>query len=196
MKNLLAALAGAVLVAACAHSGRGPADIALYDLGPPALANALAAPAGVALEVRLPAWLDSQAMSYRLVYADSQRLRSYVLARWAGPPATLLQQHLRRQLGVAPAAAGMPCTLRLELDDFSQSYDSAASSRAELRGEALLFGKGRLLVARLPVAIEQPAASADAPGGARALARAAGMLAETLGQWLQQQDTASCRLSR
>jgi cholesterol transport system auxiliary component len=186
------AFAGAILAAACAPFGRAPAaDIAVYDLGAPP--PAAAAPAGVALEVRLPAWLDGQAMCYRLDYADGQRLRSYALARWAASPAALLQQRLRQQLGATPAGTGAPCTLRVELDDFSQSYASATSSRVALRGDALLFGKGRVLLARQSIAIDQPTASADAAGGAHALAAAAGTLAGNLSTWLREQGSADCR---
>lgn len=185
-------LSGLLFLAACVGGGRGRADLAVYDLGPAAVAlPAAAAHAGVALEIRLPAWLDSQAMSYRLAYADPQRLHAFAQARWAASPQLLLQQRLRQQLALTPG--GAPCTLRVELDDFSQSFASPAASSAVLRGEALLLGKGRALRARQPLQIDVPAATADAAGGAAALAAVADRLATTLAQWLAGQDLAACR---
>ena len=128
-----------VLLAACASQGKGTADIAIYDLaGANAPSAAVAAAhAGLALELRLPVWLDSTAIVYRLAYADPQRVHQYARARWAGQPSPLLQQRLRQSLAIAPGSA--PCTLRVELDEFSQVFDAAASSRAVLRGEVLLL---------------------------------------------------------
>lgn len=193
MKRLTASLLCLLLATACANPGRGPADIAVYDLGAPvaAPAGAAAAHAGLALEVRLPSWLDGPAMVYRLAYADPQRLHQYARARWAGQPSPLLQQRLRQWLAIVPG--GAPCTLRVELDDFSQVFASPAESRAALRGEALLLGKGRTVLARLPLQATPPAATADAGGGAAALAAAADSAAAALAQWLPQQDLSTCR---
>lgn len=183
-------LAVALFVAACAGGGRDRSGTAIYDLGPlPAPASA--AVSGLAVEVRLPDWLDGAAMRYRLTYADPQRLHTYAHARWASPPTQLLQQRLRRQLALAALPA--PCTLRVELDDFSQSFASSMTSMAVLHGEALLFGKGRMAGARLPLHIEVPAAGADAVSGVDALATGADRLAEKLAGWLKDQDLAACR---
>ena len=43
---------------------------------------------------------------------------------------------------VGDSAGECTCTLRVELDEFSQVFDAAASSRAVLRGEVLLLGRG------------------------------------------------------
>ncbi|MDX9706013.1 MAG: ABC-type transport auxiliary lipoprotein family protein [Azospira sp.] len=189
-------LAAALFVAACASGGRDRTGPAIYDLGPvPAPASAavigLTDLSGLAVEVRLPVWLDGAAMRYRLAYAEPLRLHAYAHARWASPPTQLLQQRLRQQLTLAALPA--PCTLRVELDDFSQSFASPAASAGVLRGEALLFGKGQKTGARLPLRIEVPAASADAVGGAGALAIGADRLAEKLAGWLKDQDLAACR---
>lgn len=188
--KILLAVAAVFLVAACAGGGRSRADLAIYDLGPAVLPSS-PGPSGVAVEVRLPVWLDGLAMNYRLNYADPLRVHGYAQARWAASPMQLLQQRLRQQLALAATAS--PCTLRVELDDFSQSFASPAASAAVLRGEALLLGKGLALQARLPVRIDVPAASADAAGGAAALAAGADRLALALAGWLRDQDLAACR---
>jgi cholesterol transport system auxiliary component len=193
MKRLSIALAAALLAVACASPGRGSADIALYDLGAPAAVSpgAAAAHAGIALEVRMPAWLDGAAIYYRLDYADPQRLQQYSRARWVGPLAPLLQQRMRQSLAIAPG--GAPCTLRIEVDEFIQRFSSPDESRAELRGEALLVGKGRALIARLPLQLKQSSRSADAAGGAGALSALGDTASAALADWLRQQDLANCR---
>lgn len=191
MKNTLLVLAVLLALAACAGNPRSRADLALYDLGPgPAQPSATAYP-GIALEVRLPVWLDAPAMSYRLTYADPRRVHAYAQARWAASPMLLLQQRLRQSLALS--TAGAPCLLRVDLDEFSQSFASPGGSSAVVRGEAQLFGKGSTLKGRRPLSLEVPAATADAAGGAAALAVASERLAAILNDWLQTQDLAACR---
>ncbi|HEX5803582.1 MAG TPA: ABC-type transport auxiliary lipoprotein family protein [Azospira sp.] len=191
MKNILLALAVVLALAACAGNPRSRADLALYDLGPGPVQPSAAAYPGVALEVRLPVWLDAPAMSYRLTYADPRRVHAYAQARWAASPLLLLQQRLRQLLALS--AGGAPCLLRVELDEFSQSFASPGGSSAVVRGEAQLFGKGGAAKGRRPLSLEVPAATADAAGGAAALALASERLAAILNEWLQTQDLAACR---
>jgi hypothetical protein len=56
-----------------------------------------------------------------------------------------------------------------------------------LSGVAVLSGKGRVVIARLPLRVEVPAASADAQGGVAALAAASENLSIALLQWLEKQ---------
>lgn len=192
MKRILLAACLLGLLSACAIGQRGGrGEIAVYDLGAAGMQPPAAAHAGVGLEVRLPVWLDTQAMTYRLDYAEAQRVRAYAQSRWAASPVLLLQQRLRQQLALAPG--GGVCTLRVELDDFGQHFDSPSSSRAVLRGEALLIARARTPLARRAVQIEVGTASADAAGGAAALAVAGDRLAASLGEWLRSQDLAACR---
>ncbi|MBK9447703.1 MAG: membrane integrity-associated transporter subunit PqiC [Betaproteobacteria bacterium] len=186
-----AALLCAFLLTACMGGLRSSSDVALYDLGPPAsvLAGAATASTGVAIEIRLPGWFDATNMAYRLAYQDSQRLFSYTQARWAGAPATLLQQRLRQRLAVV--SGGATCTLRLELDEFSQVFSAASQSTALIQGEALMLGKARSLLARQSVRIEVPAGR-DAASGALALSAATDALAKQLLPLLEQNST-GCR---
>jgi uncharacterized lipoprotein YmbA len=186
-----AALLCVFLLTACMGGSRSSSDVALYDLGPPAsvLAGAATASTGVAIEIRLPGWFDATNMAYRLAYQDSQRLFSYTQARWAGAPATLLQQRLRQRLGVV--SGGATCTLRLELDEFSQVFSAASQSTALIQGEALMLGKARSLLARQTVRIEVPAGR-DAAAGALALSAATDALAKQLLPLLEQNST-GCR---
>lgn len=182
MKSLLPSFVALLLLVGCAGGSRPAADTASYDLGPATALPAGGMPnAGIAVEVHMPLWLDGIAMNYRLAYVDPQRLYSYAHARWAGAPSRLVQQKLWQQLGMAPG--GAPCTLRVELGEFTQIFDAADRSRVLVSGEATLQGKGRAVIAHLPLRVEAPAGS-DARSGAAALAVATRELSERLATWL------------
>lgn len=189
--SLISVLLSVLLLSACMGIGRSSSDVAIYDLGPPAgvLPGAATASAGVAVEIRLPGWFDATNMAYRLAYQDSQRLFSYTQARWAGVPATLLQQRLRQRLAVV--SGGATCTLRLELDEFSQVFSTSSQSMALIQGEALMLGKGRSVLARQTIRIEAPAGK-DAASGALALSAATDALAIQLLPLLEKNST-GCR---
>ena len=106
------------------------------------------------------------AVLYRLAYTDARQLRPYQMARWAMPPAQLVQQALRNELGerravlsaddalaaaregtgsnsnssaAAVAGAGsLPTVLRVELEEFSQVFSSASASAGLVRLRATL----------------------------------------------------------
>jgi cholesterol transport system auxiliary component len=111
------------------------------------------------------------------------------------PPAQLLRQRLREQLGqrrsvLAPGDALAPGTLalRLELEEFSQLFASAQSSSALVRVRATVSRSGSPAkpLAQTSLVVQQPAASADAAGGVQALALATQTLVQQLDAWLQQ----------
>jgi len=185
------ALAGSALLVGCA--GNAPA-LTLYDLGPlqaqkpDTAANNL--PALSIAEVAAPSWLDTQMMFYRLNYANSQQPRPYAGSQWAMPPAQLLEQRLKARLSqaggiVVPAdngAANLPI-LRIEVDDFSQSFDSAQHSTIHIAMRASLFD-GRNLRAQKMFSRQLPTVSADAQGGAAALATASDAIINEIAVWL------------
>src|SRR6218665_1742416 len=81
----------------------GSGAIAIHGLG---LLGAMlragggALPALVLADVEAPGLPDgSSAVLYRLAYADARHLHPYSHARWSQPPAQLLQQQLREQIG-------------------------------------------------------------------------------------------------
>jgi cholesterol transport system auxiliary component len=76
-------------------------------------------------------------IEYRLAYSDPARPRDYTRARWAGPPAQLIQQRLIQQLGLMSSGQGKArCVLRIDIDAFNQVFDDPASSRGQLQGSA------------------------------------------------------------
>ena len=200
---LLAALPAAL--AACSALPEKPTRQTMYDFGPPPAGTAPAAtsrPALVLPEVEVEGVLETTALLYRLGYEDPFQLRPYAFARWSAPPAQLVRQRLREVLGrdravldnSAAAAlvrrgADRPPVLRVELEDFSQTFDAPGSSRGMLRLRCTLLQSspgGERLVAQRTFATERPAPTADAPGGVRALTAAVDAAAAEIAAWLQQ----------
>jgi ABC-type uncharacterized transport system auxiliary subunit len=175
-----------VCLSGCYGSGRrgGEQAPAIYDFGPPATRLAPAAAGDLAIEVRAPLWLDTAGIDYRLLYADSARLREYTRARWAGPPAVMIQQRLVQKLPLIPAGQGRTrCVLRIDIDEFSQVFDAPAASNGVLKGRFELLDRTRRTVAARDIAIVRGAPSPDARGGVAALTAAVDQLAEDILAW-------------
>ena len=189
----------AIVIAGVLSACAGPGPVSTeYDFGPlPAAstasstaAPASAPPAIVIADVSGPAMLDTQRMYYRLLYADAQQPRPYAYNAWSGTPLQLLTQRLKARVAQAgvqvlspsDAGAGMP-VLRIEVDDFAQHFDSASHSSGHISLRASLF-RGHHLVDQRSFTRSSPANSADAGGGARALADATDALAVDLLVWL------------
>ena len=186
MKKLLG-LFCCLLLAGCFTIGKrgGDAPLAIYDFGPsPAEALLAQRLVPLALEVRAPLWFDTMGIDYRLAYIDAARLREYAKARWAGPPAQMLQQRLSQQLRLSPSGQGQArCLLRVEITEFSQVFSAPTASRGVVQGRVVLLDRSRHQVAELPVNLEKTAVTQDARGGVRALTEAVDQLATDLQSW-------------
>ncbi len=208
------AVAGTVLAAAmallagCSVLPQPPSQPARYDFGLAPLAaahtqRATRAPLALA-DVETTALPDgSTSMFYRLGYANGQELRSYQLARWSQPPVQLMQQRLRSQLGAQRAVlassesvaqprvqGAVPTLLRVDIEEFSQVFDAPASSAGVVRLRATLVdqdGAADRLLGQKLFEVRSPAPTADAAGGAKALAAAADAAIAQIDAWLLQQ---------
>jgi cholesterol transport system auxiliary component len=177
--------AAALLLAVTAGCTLAPQREAVdsYDLGPPA-ARAASAPGFSAIllvpEISAPAWLDGQGILYRLSYENEARPQAYARSRWVAPPAALLTQRLRGGFagvagGIVTGADGARAhyALRVELEDFSQSFAAPGDSRVALRARASLVRLAdRSLVAQRVFQVERAAPTADARGAVAALRQA------------------------
>jgi cholesterol transport system auxiliary component len=194
MKNLIALL-GALALGACSLGPEKKDAPASYDLGP-ASAVAPVTPrirsSVLVHAVAAPAWLESNAIVYRLNYQDAARQLNYANSRWAAPAATMLTQRLRAQLaaasdgGIVNIADGARAeyALRVELEEFSQVFDTAQTSRAVIVARAsLVHVARRTLQAQKTFAIDKPAATANAEGGVGALAGASAELVDAIVAW-------------
>lgn len=194
----LATLGAALLLGGCAS--RNPVST-YYDFGPtppvaaaPASAAMAKLPLLVMADANGPAWLDSQRMYYRLLYADAQQSRPYANNRWNTPPLQLLSQRLKTRvaqsgvkvLSTTDAAGGVPL-LRIDVDDFSQNFNSQTQSTGQVSLRASLF-RGHRLIDQQTFSRSGQSASADAQGGAQALASATDAIAADLLTWLGSLD--------
>lgn len=197
LPRALLALAAAVL-AGCASS-KGPSNNTVYDFGPAAnplivATDGAALKAVVITDVTGNAAYDSERMFYRLNYADPLQARSYANSRWSSTPLQLLTQRLKSRtaqaglkvLSATDASNGVPL-LRIDLDDFSHSFDSTTSSYGQVALRVSLF-QGHTLIDQRTFRHKVAATGADAPGGARALAQATDMAASDMIIWLATQE--------
>ena len=198
-------------VTGCSALPSQPTRPALYDFGPGAVAPASVdhrapLPPLALADVEAPGLPEgSNAVYYRLAYTDGQHLRPYSQARWSQPPAQLVQQRLREQLGQRRAilkaddgaaqarepAQGnkLPLVLRTELEEFSHLFTSPSDSAGVVRLRATvveLTPSGESLRGQRVFIVQQPARSANAAGGVAALAAASSQLAGELAAWVEQ----------
>ncbi|HSH91605.1 MAG TPA: ABC-type transport auxiliary lipoprotein family protein [Ramlibacter sp.] len=203
--HFLACIAVLALVG-CATPDK-PTRATMYDFGPGPTAPAPPAtsqlPPLVLADIDSTGALDSSALNYRLAYADQHQLRPYATARWSAPPPQLIRQRLREQLGrdrpvldltesaaLARTSGALPKVLRIELEEFSHLFESETQSWGLIRLRATLMENtpaGERLLAQRSVVVRQPAPTADAPGGVRALTAAVDAAASQIGDWLRQQ---------
>jgi len=169
----------ALALAACGGNVRQQ-ERAVFDLGPTSIVWRTDALPVQRVEVAAPPWLATSAIHYRLLYAEPERRLAYADSRWAAPPAELAERALNRQPGAVSA-----CRLRLDIDEWSQAFDSAERSRVvlELRA-ALLPVRGDAVLVRKAFAAVQAAPSPDARGGVQASAAALRTAAGEIGAWL------------
>ena len=184
---LAVALALGVL-AGCAGNPGALADVR-YDLGPvPQAATAGPMPAVKVLDVTAPETLSSDRLSYRLGYADVQQTASYANSHWTMAPSELLTQRLRNALSqrgtVLTGSDGVSApVLRVDLNEFEQVFDSQTQSHGAITARATLTHGGKVLAQRT-FFVRAPASSADAAGGAQALAAASDDLVAQISAWV------------
>ena len=204
----------AIFAAGCSALPEPPPRPVLYDFGPGAVPASAAQPApalpAIALaDVEGAGSADtSTAVLYRLAYADARQRLPYQMARWSLPPAQLVEQDLRAQLGQRRAvlrtedglaaersaspdglSGSQPDVLRVRLEEFSHVFTSETDSVGLIRLRATLTeptAAGEKLHGQRLFVVQQPARSADAAGGTRALAEASTQVAQELAQWLEQ----------
>ncbi|MGA0608717.1 ABC-type transport auxiliary lipoprotein family protein [Caldimonas sp. KR1-144] len=176
-RRMIAALAGAIVIAGCSIVPTAPV-LTLYDLGPPPTASAVSMPAPLRIaDVDAPPSLEGAQMLYRLQYADPYQHAAYRDSRWAAPPATLVGQRMRQAAALGDAALTAPAPLRMvhvELDRFEQVFSAPGTSRVvvQLRARVLDAATRTRGSAERSFSVERDAPSADAAGAARAMAGA------------------------
>jgi cholesterol transport system auxiliary component len=199
LKHRLIVLAAAgFLVAGCA-SQKGEPPATQFDFGPatpapqaraslPAASSTLAAI--VVTDVTGSTALDTERMFYRLSYADALQARSYANSRWTANPLQMMTQRLKTRISQAgvkvlsetDASNGVPI-LRIDVDEFIHNFRGVAQSEGQVVLRASVF-QGHALVDQRSFARTTPAGTADAAGGARALAASTDAIAADIVTWL------------
>lgn len=117
------------------------------DLGPPA--NRAAAPViRGCLEldgVDAPAWLETNAIPYRLLYDRPHAFRSYAQHVWVAPPAELIVERLNRLLfSAACRPAEARARLSVRLAEFGQVFEQPEQAHVEVGLHATLVASSNL----------------------------------------------------
>lgn len=189
MKTLwFGVVVGTLLLAGCSGLLPKPAPLpARHDFGPVATRAPVLTKFSVTASVSAPAWLDSTAIHYRLVYADATRVRAYADNRWVAPPAKLLQARLRVVFGNRAADIGKSTStyrLTVRLLDFEQDFTTAHAAATRIRAVGELQNvSGGVTFARHVFSLSQPA-QPDVNGAVQSASRAADMLVADLVRWV------------
>ena len=195
--RLIALAAAALLLAGCASQKGEPTT--QFDFGPamPSASQAqaqtqAAAPIGaiVVTDITGSSALENERMFYRLSYADALQARSYANSRWTANPLQMMTQRMKTRiaqsgakvLSETDASNGVPI-LRIDVDEFIHNFSGAAQSEGQVALRASVF-QGHVLVDQRSFARTTPAGSADAAGGARALAASTDAIAADILAWL------------
>ena len=173
----------AILPVACSVLPSAHPNPAHYDFGPlPSSPKPMAML--LSLQASSAPWLNTPAMVYRLEYRDAAQIASYRDSRWVASPAALFAERLRQR--TEPAMSTVATTrLRIDIEEFCQAFQSPARSIAVVRVRATRLDPetGRVLEVK-KIAVESAAETADAAGGAQALARATDLAIDQLAAWL------------
>jgi cholesterol transport system auxiliary component len=192
LTQLIAAVASAALLASCATDK--PASNATFDFGPASMTQPAPAtpPAGavVVTDVTGSAALDNERMYYRLQYANPLQARTYSNSRWAATPLEMVTQRLKTRIAqsgtkvlTATDASSGVSIMRTEIDDFTHSFETQAQSHGVVALRVSIF-QGNRLVDQRTFSRKTPADSADAAGGARALAASTDAVAADIIAWI------------
>ena len=189
--RIILAAALALTLSACASQKGLPTT--QFDFGPATAAQAQAQGmlgAVVVTDVTGSSALDSERMFYRLSYADPLQARAYANSRWTANPLQLLTQRFKTRLAQAgarvlsetDAASGIPL-LRIDVDEFIHDFGGVSQSTGVVAVRASVF-QGHTLVDQKSFRQAVAAPSADATGGARALAASTDAVAADIVAWL------------
>ncbi len=181
-----------VLLNGCAIGPPARDTVISYDLGPQIVPVPTGSVSRVTLmvpEASAPSWLDGTGIVYRLTYADSARPQVYAQSRWVDSPSALLTQRMRtRFAAVGPVVNGRDgaradYALQVEIEDFSQIFDAADSSKVSIRLRVSLVNlTSRALHAQRTFSVSESSAP-DAKGAVRSFAQATDGIVEAILEW-------------
>jgi cholesterol transport system auxiliary component len=197
------ALLACVGLSACSLPLSPRPAVARYDLGAEPSSPPAAQPLACVIVVHepsAPAWLDGRSIHYRLGYQEPARIRQYAGSQWALSPVQLLGDRLRHCMAAITKGGGVipdygieaDYWLRMQIEDFSQLFDTPQASRGVVQvSVVLLKGRRRAFLAQTSFERAVAAPTADARGGVAALTVASDQLTEDIVAWVAAQTTAA-----
>lgn len=191
-----------LLLSACSLAPKTNTAIAIYDFGIQKTQQPLVTNKQPHSEIRsllvtniesVPGF-DNHSIYFRLAYINPTRSYTYANSRWAASPAILLSQQLRNMIVTKTAnqvlkdssTAKSDYVLHVELEEFTQVFDTIDSSHVVISMQANLVGrKSHELLAQQTFSVKKNANTADAVGAVNALANASDLIISELIDWLE-----------
>lgn len=142
-----------------------------------------------------PLWLDTKAIHYRLAYHNASQSYAYANSRWSAPPAFLLTQQIKQKIAADTkhlvikdsSIAIAENELHIELEAFSQVFDTVSNSHVVIRFRVSLVNNAHRLIAQKIFSASQPSPTADAAGAVNAFSIASNQLTDELIHWLSRE---------
>ncbi len=192
MKGCFVVVIALCSLIACSLGDNRPAAIQ-YDLGPLKTENLVSHRFAnlpvIDTKVFAPEWMNEHLMFYRLDYINDQQVRFYTESSWNTSPARLFKNRLDAYLVRAgdivsdEKIASPTLILRIDLEDFSQHFMSPSEHVGRIILRASLLKENRL-IAQKRFQKEVVSLTADAQGGAKALAKNSDELIIEIMDWL------------
>ncbi|MDC8446052.1 MAG: ABC-type transport auxiliary lipoprotein family protein [Nitrosomonas sp.] len=143
-------------------------------------------------QVTAPLWLDNPAIHYRLAYHNAAQSYTYASSRWSSPPAFLLTQQIKQKIAADThhlvikdsSVAIVEYELHIEIEEFSQIFDTLTDSHVAIRFRASLVNNAHRLIAQKIFSTTHAAATADAAGAVSGFTVASNQLVDELIEWL------------
>lgn len=143
-------------------------------------------------QVTAPPWLDNPAIHYRLAYHNAAQSYTYASSRWSSPPAFLLTQQIKQKIAADThhlvikdsSVAIVEYELHIEIEDFSQIFNTLTDSYVSIRVRASLVNNAHRLVAQKIFSATHAATTADAAGAVSGFSIASDQLMDELIAWL------------
>lgn len=195
MKKLLLVLL-CLSAVACVGPSKTKQNISVFDFGVPAVSEPTQRVVSETLldEVSATDAVNHQQIRYRLNAENPSRVFAYTESRWATTPAELLNNRLGGL--VQQGNKSSACTLKLKVQVFDHVFKNQTDSEGVVQLSGILLDKkNRKVIASGLISEASPATSANAQGGAKALAVASdGALLKAV-NWANAESakTASCR---
>lgn len=139
-----------------------------------------------------PLWLDNPAIHYRLAYHNAAQSYTYANSRWSSPPAFLLTQQIKQKIAAGThhlvikdsSVATADYELHIEIEEFSQIFDTLTNSYVAIRFRASLVNNAHRLVGQKIFNTTHATATADAAGAVSSFTVASNQLINELIEWL------------